>query len=99
MELTSIHYRHQYGNPARPTWGQSYDELCLPFKNRPLYDSIVTESVTMAACNDPDARLDARLFTANYAKRRGGNGIGEQGALELLAKLGMLLNEITSNPK
>lgn len=99
MELTSIHYRHQYGNSARPTWGKSFDELSMPFKNRTEYDALVTESTDLVACEDAEARKEVRLFVANYCKQRGGNGIGVQGALELLAKLGMLLNEIERNPK
>lgn len=106
MNLTSVHFRTQYGDDDRQQWGVTYDQLPLCIHNvsdkvitRSQLDTIVTDSVTLVACEDTEARELSRRFIASFSKQRGGSGIGEQSALELIAKVGMLLNEIASNPK
>ena len=103
MTQPVVRFRHKYGDRSCPTWGQTYDELSLYQRDgitivRSEFDTLVQESTTLIACQSSTARNLANSFMSEF-QSRGGTGMGEISALELIAKVGMLLNEIYSNPK
>ncbi len=98
MSHLIVPLRHQHGDRSRSTWGQSYDELSLGFRTRADFDSVVQSTTTYIACGDDAVRTVAKDAIANFSARKG-VGIGEIGMLELIARVGMLLNEMANAPK
>ena len=93
--LTSAPLRHQFGDPLRPTWGHTYDQLIVRCKcTREEFDQVLRDTLTQQATEEPTVRQEAKALMENFADKWHGNGMGELSALELLARLDWLLREI-----
>jgi len=88
--------RTQFGDIFRPEWGQSFDQF--QHIKRIVYDREVVKVASDLAAQDPQIEKLALQFYKkfNVEKTTGKGGLGQQGIYELLAKLGIMLNEIES---
>jgi hypothetical protein len=84
-----INFRRQFGDNDKPLWGKSFDQFSTI--DRKEYDKQVRD--TMLLLSDGNKELN---FMANsLAKRITTRGLGRVAALEVMFRIGVLLNEIS----
>lgn len=83
-----INFRRQFGDPDKPLWGQSFDQFSLI--DRKEYDKGVRETVLSLAGGDKELNQ----MVNNLTKRVTTRGLGRPQALEVIFRIGVLLNEI-----
>lgn len=88
-----IKLRRQFNNPDRPLWGQAFDQFAAI--DRMVYDQEVKDSVVLTATGDRSISRIASDFSKSYVAKGGKRGLGKKGALELMFRIGVLLNEIS----
>ncbi len=88
MNTKPVSYRSRFGDPNAPLWGQD----ALLYSNQ---QEMIREVVSDVASDDPSVQAIADNFV-EYWRSSGHRGISNAGALELIAKVGWLLNEIES---
>ena len=86
-------FRTRNGSPDAPLWGQSFDTLRLYDAKAEYDENLPSKHSVFAANADNDTAEIVNQFI-NMCKAKGVKRIGEQGARELIVKVGMLLNEI-----
>ena len=87
-----INLRRQFGNPDKPLWGLSFDEFSsVP---RVEYDRETRKAVCKIAKSDEETNRLASSFVTTFKAGGSGRGISRAGALEMIAKTGVLLNEV-----
>ena len=96
--------RHQYGDPLRPIWGQTFNDFQhVPRReyDKEFDDATQTVLERMSNSKSESERADAaylrqmvKQFRKKYKERGKHKGLGLKGVKELIAKVGMLLNEM-----
>ena len=84
--------RRQFNNPDRQFWGRSFEQFSAI--DRKEYDDAVREVTMSLADNDKSIGRITSDFSKQFKARGGKRGLGKKGVLELMFRIGVLLNEI-----
>ncbi len=92
-EPKRLEFRRQFGNPNRPLWGQPFDQFNAI--DRKELNQQVKDAVVLTAQGDRSISRITSDFSKAYVARGGKRGMGKKSILELMFRIGMLLNEIS----